>query len=191
MPPAARARIAVVVDLDMDRVGVVSGHVSRAVLVLDPAGGVQVRVEIGDGSRERHDAEAASRDDHVAVVRGVELAAGTGREAQRDELASGVDVAQVERREVEVAQGVLEHHDLRRKAPDIGRIVVDRGDADRPGPAREGHAVADLEAEDAIGGIRALARVLVRDASQSRLIIGYGGGSGQRQDTRCQRRSSR
>ncbi len=61
---AARAGVAVVVDDDFDRVGVVAEGVRRAVQVLNVAGGVQESVQVGQraGQGQRSSAAAADRD---------------------------------------------------------------------------------------------------------------------------------
>ena len=56
--------------------------------------------------------------------------AGRGGDRQGQVARAGIDIAQIDRAQIEFALGVLQEHQIGRHAAGVGRVVVDRTDGD-------------------------------------------------------------
>ena len=102
-----------------------------AVQVLHVAGGVQERVQVGQRTGQAQHPAAAAADGDPAAAAGRQVAAGRGRQGDGQVAAAMIDVAEVDRRQVDVAADIFRDRDVAGQATGVGRIIVDRGDVNR------------------------------------------------------------
>ncbi|ODJ86051.1 hypothetical protein CODIS_36860 [Candidatus Thiodiazotropha endolucinida] len=136
--------VAVVVDRDVDRVGVVAGCMCRTVQVGDIAGGIKIVVQIRQRAGEGQDLRCAS-DRDAGAGRRTQVAADAGGQGDRQRTAAGVDIREVDGRQIDVARDILGHTDIARQGAGVGRIVVDRAHSNRGVVVDTGTAIAVSE----------------------------------------------
>ncbi len=183
---AACAGVAIVVDDDVDGVGIVAEGVGGPVQVLHVAGCVQEGVQTGQGAGQSQRSSAAAAHRHAATAGGTQVAAGRRAERDGQVAARVIDVTQVDGRQVDVAADIFGNGDVSRQRARVGRIVVDAADSDITSQRVAVHiAIVDREGDGPCQGGRVLAGVGISDRAQSRFVLGERGGSAQAQRARA------
>ncbi len=124
--------VAVVVDRDLNRIGIVAVEMHRAVQIADVAGGIEVVVQVGQRAADRQRRRRTTQSDPGACGPG-QVATGAGGQGHGQTAAGRIDIGKGHGRQVDVATDILGDGNVGRQASRVGGRIVGRTNVDVDG----------------------------------------------------------
>ncbi|ODJ85599.1 hypothetical protein CODIS_41830 [Candidatus Thiodiazotropha endolucinida] len=106
--------VAVIGHIDLDSVGVITAGIRRTVQIGDVARGIEVVVQIGQRAGQCS-GRACTADRDTGTCRRSQVATGAGGQGHGQCARSGIDVSEINRRQIDITQYVFSHRDITRQ----------------------------------------------------------------------------